>query len=403
MLESTANNFSKAGCQAVQRRYGRGVTLPEMLVAVSITVMMLMIIGVVFKSSTDASGKAIANNDIMNQLRCFTGQLQQDFEGFQNDMPFAIIFEEDQDDPRRPRRDRIVFFTSGNFQTTDYYSTESVNGSVAQIFYGQSSDDDLPPPNTDLEAGDPCRAILTRRCKILTQDATQADSPLRWFRQYKAHTAGYSSDEAVDCMPCMPVGLSTSASWKNIPFFDNSVDIDYYRILFNDNPGQDIRWSMIRRPNLRDVKYLGSSQAMISASSKGFQRLYMLPDVTDFRIELWFAGANEWFPNAKTLDDIDFDSNYTLFSESLFAFAWNTPADPDDNTTGLSDTIIDDGDYNVDWRLEGGLERLKNSGLVPWDNHWPEALRFTFTLYDRNRRHYPNGRTFSYIVKLPKR
>ena len=34
---------------------------------------------------------------------------------------------------------------------------------------------------------------------------------------------------------------------------------------------------------------------------------------------------------------------------------------------------------------------------------WPRAVRFTFTLHDRNRQYYPEGKTFSFVVKIPRR
>jgi len=59
------------------------------------------------------------------------------------------------------------------------------------------------------------------------------------------------------------------------------------------------------------------------------------------------------------------------------------------------------GDYpkvdNLDWISE---HDLKTFGI---SHPWPEALKFTFTLYDKGRRYFPEGVTFEYIVKLPPR
>ena len=87
--------LERTNSATIAPRRGRGVTLVEMLVAVAITVGMMIITGVVFKSSTDASGKAMASNDVMNQLRALTDQLERDLSGLRSDMPFAIVFQQD--------------------------------------------------------------------------------------------------------------------------------------------------------------------------------------------------------------------------------------------------------------------------------------------------------------------
>ena len=114
-----------------------GFTLAEMMVAVSITVIMLLIVGLVFSSSIKASGIGVSSNDVMVQLRTATGQLEKDFSGWRSDMPIAIIFEGYYDDPDEMDKlvhyDRICGFANGDFQ--DLQGTAS--GNVARIFYGQ--------------------------------------------------------------------------------------------------------------------------------------------------------------------------------------------------------------------------------------------------------------------------
>ena len=327
--------------QAGTYRHG-GVTLVELLVAVSITVGMLLIAGMVFTSSTTASGRATANEAIIGDLRALTHQLETDLAGIRPDMPMAIIFELDPDDPCfLIRQDRIVFFANGNFQVYDPCTASSVHGNAACIYYGQS-DEGYSTAAHDNDVYDPCkyspfRRILTRRANMVTPDSG----------------AGWASYRPTVGSPAkrdyFPFAWYTSlAAWKTVPLAE--FETDYY--------DETTTWSWIRRVDV------GGMAEYVPEADRS-QRLYLLEDVTDFKIEVWFAGANRWFPDLQEFDINDDDD------DQRFACNWGPP------------------------------------GATDWDDWyycpWPQALRFTFTLYDHDRRHYPEGQTYSYIVELPRR
>ncbi|MBN1765615.1 MAG: type II secretion system protein [Sedimentisphaerales bacterium] len=385
-----------------------GVTLAEMLVAISITILMLMITGMVFKSSSDASGKAIALNDLMLQTRVLTRQLEQDLEGLRSDMPMAIMFEAHcnngtdptydpadsstwlgvpYDKPRLVRYDRIVFFANGDFQASDYpdkngYAFQIKSG-LAQVFYGQSMD----RPATPEETLWPIRQILTRRCRMLVND----DSSNPFFNWYKPSLAGTpGSPEEYDFMPVIyPIqnpDCSSPVVWKNIKIelFQDFLYNDYYReIYFSNYKNKYLHQSLIRRPYL-GVDNQGPGIAGIRFD--GLQRLYMLPDVVDFKIQLWFEtiAGDYWFP-----------TDQYLASNPAFGVYWNV-------NTPVTTSPPPPPPYDVDgieWWPDHSLTQTPLSHL----NAWPRAIRFTFTLYDRNRSHFPLGKTITYIKKLPPR
>jgi len=349
----------------------RGVTLVEMLVAVSITVMMLMVTGIVFKSSSEASGKAAALNEMMRQVRAITRQLESDLGGLRPDMPMAIMFESHQNNTSDPtyipgdpttwhgdpddgarlvRYDRMVFFANGDFQTMNGGNS----GNMARIFYGQAED------MLAMDTIDPPRKILTRRRKIMTAagwpNASGAPVPL------EVH-------DYID-MECASV-----AFWKNEPF------TNFVSLYFNHDPACKV--SFVRRPNIAAVADMVGGDAV--------QKLYMLPDVTDFRIQLWFDETANPFYDGRWFPD-DYNLPSLVFGQS-FAFFWNvrnapTSAPPIGNFT---------------WWSEEAIENLPLTPYLPWLNAWPSAIKFTFTLYDKDRRHFPEGKTFTYIVNLPKR
>jgi len=318
---------------------------------------MLLLTGMVFKSATDASGQSMAYQEILQQARAMMLQLDQDFRGLRPDLPMAIIFEgydwytdndlgdfdPEEDKNKVIRYDRIVFFADGNFE-----NFINLKGNVARIFYGQSLDNEFPSPDMDISSP---RRILSRRMKILTAGNYYPPDDSYWNPDNEPRAVehdGYDMEQA------------SLAFWKNAPmedYRDNYFRVPDYQFAKNTW----ITKSFLRRP------YLYSKESNDTIR----QQMYLLPDVTDFRIEAWDDSQGFWS------------------SWVGGVFYWNIP-DMD---------IV--GDYpkvdNLDWISE---HDLKTFGI---SHPWPEALKFTFTLYDKGRRYFPEGVTFEYIVKLPPR
>lgn len=355
--------------------------------AVGITVSMLLVTGMVFKSSTDAAGKAVANNSIMNQLRTVTGQLKSDFAGLNTQMPMAVIFELDPDDlDGIARNDTIVFFANGDFQTNDYLNGNNIASNMASVLYTQSDDDDLAiPGDPDNIQTPPYRRVLARSAKMFVQDGS-----IDWLNGSYPYN---NSHAEYDYMPVHFTSSSNSTYWNSVTF--NLFNDHYFKTDYSDTSSgfysNGSRWSLVRRPNLSSIDL------------DGVQRLYMLGDITNFTIELWFPGAENWFPNDTDIDKIQtapFVSPLDYPADPL-AFYWNAPEDPINTPTDHTDTFIDGG---INWRSEIGMQEIGNqTGIWSNSNVWPKAVRFTFRLHDRNRRHFAEGKIYSYIVELPDR
>ncbi len=366
----------------------RGVTLVELLVAVVIMIMVLLMTSMIFKSSTEASGRATAHADIMRQLRALTEQIDKDFAHLRPDMPMAVCFEGDWEDYDNDgfndgfiRHDRIVFFTHGDFQ--DVYG---IRGNLARIFYGQSSDT-LNTPET--ETISPERRILARRTKILTPDSTLG------LVSHPAST-GWGASPAYTAISAsnydeITYENATESEWKQ-DVFQSYVD-HHLRVntaALPDNPAA--RRSIMRRPNIS------------LASNDLTQSMYFLPDTTNFQIDVWFggtsaafAGINNYWVNRWLPDIIDIDSGVFMINAGStdLGFYFNAPGPVAPSYTPNTPFQLDG---YIDWYSVDALSNTTYTGL---SNPWPRALRFTFTLYDQNRRYYPEGLTFSYLVKLP--
>jgi hypothetical protein len=356
----------------------RGVTLAEMLVAVTITIGMLMVGGMIFKSASDAAGKATANNEIMQQLRMLTDQLERDFRGLRPGMPMAIIFEpvsytlNNGGDIPVGRQDRIVFFADGDFQSLD-----GISGNLARIFYGQMAES-LPVSAESGAAAD--RRILARRQRILTAAGSITPSGATWA----------TSGKLPEYYDYLSYETATVAFWRNELW-------QYFGLCYFDSTITDpcAVASMVRRPSLDRIE---TAVASGTINNDALQRLYMLSDVADFTVQFWHPIEQRWFPNDMDLLRIANASlTYPLGMTTAgrgFAIYWNTPDMPKNAAGDPGVTPLGTGTDVFYWWSPTDLGA---SAL------WPSAIKFTFTLYDKNRRHFPDGRTFSYIVKLPER
>ncbi len=428
-----------------------GVTLVEMVVALAIMLGMLLAASLVFKSSTQAAGKAMARNDMMQQLFVMKRQLDSDFIGFERNSPFAVIFESSVADSNSTatfydtdpsvgtdlfeRNDRIVFYSNGSFDT---WGDTIAPGSIGRIFYGQTSD------NEALTVGDLSRLdtyenfsaaynvyprrVLSRRMKVFSVDTSSFNFVSNINALNAVDSALYDLNSIF--VPQLPQNISVfpagASDWSDPAVVDFQ---EYYNYFFDEN--QNI--SFIRRPNIFNSE--------VNFGNRAVQRLFMLPDVTNFKIELWFPGARDWFPNVNDLSliqtinglngEVPTDAvsmvNYSNLEEYKFGFYWNAPFDATFDQGGttkrknfFTPNILNGTGYDtgrIEWRSETAITELVNATGVNgidldgdgteetftlgWTSSWPLAIRFTFTLHDKDRRHFPEGETFSYILNLP--
>jgi hypothetical protein len=144
--------------------------------------------------------------------------------------------------------------------------------------------------------------------------------------------------------------------------------------------------SFVRRPNIAAVADIVGGDAV--------QKLYMLPDVTDFRIQVGglFSSEWRWFPEPANMVD---PVSGALVNQ---AFYWNAPAPPLTLVPPDKPFPLTANGITIYWYSDTAL-----AYIIGIPDPWPQAIKFTFTLYDKDRRHFPEGKTFTYIVNLPKR
>jgi len=146
----------------------KAFTLIELVVALGILALVLSFASVIFRVSIGAHRMAMANAEIMQKLRVITEQLDADFKGLLIEYGGAhtahteTITIDGQD--HQVHSDTMVFFTAGDFQSTDQYDSETIAGNVACVFYGQ------PDPNSYLRPPQPEETVLLRRQTILAPE-----------------------------------------------------------------------------------------------------------------------------------------------------------------------------------------------------------------------------------------
>ena len=357
----------------------KAFTLVELVVAVGVLAMMISFAGLIFNVSIDSYRQAGALTEIMQKARAITDQLDRDFKGLQKDAPMMIRFHQ-LANPSNPlvmdRYDQIMFFANGDFQSTQLYNggvpalsgTAPVIGNVARIHYGQANVNLTYPWR---QTGEYIRdRILARRRHILSADLNLEPWP---DESDVVGTFSYPENELYE-----HDSLSL-AKWK-------TVDIaDYDTVIIPDCFDDD------KRPAI-DF----SSNPMI-----GLHKL-MSQGVASFAVQWAYWDKSDplnplllWYPQGEsyqTVGNSDFHLMDTVsINEKQFGVYFNIPS-------SIPTTIS--GWHNI---KDGNVEYFDaaNPGLKFANDFYPDALKFTFRLYDsKGIIDIEDGQTFTHIVYL---
>jgi hypothetical protein len=315
--------------------------------------MLLAASGIIFATAVNTHRTAEATAEITQNLAAITDQLNADFQGLQKDCPIAIWFEVDPCDPCNPdvRHDQILFFANGDFQSYGY-NDPPFTGNTSRVYYGQANIMDYPDRSV-AEGNEYWNSnILSRRQHI------------------------YFSD------PCNPFPATDPCNWQNTFDISNPVDNDRFE---HDNITRS-QWKTItnnpsyNNPIITTCFDNTAGRPGIDLDNAETLHMLMAPGVSYFRIQ-WadFTPANklQWWPSIDPDGDgDDTNSDFATMGADEFGFYFNMP------TVVNVDTY---GDSNNDWS--------------PLAVFFPEALKFTFTLYD-SKGVFPKGKTFTHIVYL---
>jgi len=330
---------------------GKAFTLIEMVVAITLLVIIIVFSGMIFKSGIGSYRTATAQAEIMQKLRAITEQLNSDFKGLRKDAPLFIWFRQDPNDANQ-RFDQIMFFADGDFQAIKP-TQPPLASNLARIFYGQARG---PDPKTGLSM-DPCDLPVNKR--LLTR------------RQHLSVPI---------LSPFFPVFDSTGA------LIINTVD--------NNNLEYD---------NIS----LSQWQAALQVSSNCDQLIPIcMPNNPPY---INFASATGWYMlMAEGVGSFAIQWSYpsTLLSQPILWWPSNDPdSDPTTTSSDFEDMLTNQFGFCFNAAKPSYLVWFlydKATGpYYPTTNKpiFPHALKFTFTLYDKNGV-FKDGQTFTHIVYL---
>ena len=378
-----------------------------MMTAVAITLIMLAASGMIFNSASKSSGKAMALNNMMQEARVIISQLESDFAGYRDDLPFTVLFEGYSfgidsnldgvsESSYLERCDRISFFTNGDFEDIDGYKSlmSRVLYSQTENIYTNLNTDGINP--TEYSGIAPDQRMLCRKMKMMTTVKSYGTyfieplNPSDPSYSGVGHTADINSNW-LDYEK-QPLEYGPEYLWK-------SADAVSYLGWWLHDYGLT---SFIRRPNYPafyadSLSSLGNSIDAYAAMNNYKQKNCMVSDCTDFTIQIWIKPPGEnlyrWFP-----------TNWDMLSltDNTVGSYWRVTGNiQPTNSLGISWNISKNissppiyGTYN------GNSKRIFPNYMFPTQLEKPKAYKFSFKLYDKNRTHYPEGKMFSYIIDV---
>jgi len=335
---------------------GKGFTLIEIVVAIGLMVIVVLFAGSILKAGIGSYRTAMAQAEIMQKLRVITQQLDSDFRGLRKDAPMFIWFEKGPNGAADPNRfDQIMFFADGDFQST---SNNPVIGNVARIYYGHSQKS-LGLPNKD--------RILARRQHISTADTDLNN----WPNPSPANFAGSFITLSNDFYEYDRISLSQWQAIANDPLNNPTNVNQIITVCFGigNRPAIDLADS--NTLHLLMTERVGSFSVQWS---------YPYTDISTGQTHLY------WWPSIDPDGNGDFsDSDFDAMLTDQFGVYFNTA-----NLPIISRWFSPNG---------GGLDGAKGTYYPAAKPAYPQALKFTFTIYD-SRGVFKEGQTFTHIVYL---
>jgi prepilin-type N-terminal cleavage/methylation domain-containing protein len=357
-------------------RERRGFTLVELVVAIGVMAMVVVFAGTVFKASIAAYRVATAQAEIMQKFRAITDQLNNDFRGLRKDAPMFIWFQLDPNDSNK-RLDQIMFFADGDFQSTGQWANKTIVGNLARIQYGYAQSID---PRTK-SLNDPLNLRSYDRILARRQQISSADTDLNSW-------------------PDPSNFINTFNSYNNDSYEYDSISLSQWQALTNDLTNGPANVNQI-------INVCFGSRPTVDLTNASTLHLLMAEKVGSFSVQWSYEYEYEvsgklfvesyWWPSIDPVSDgnpadSDFGSSGIKMNLNPFGFYFNTVGPPAPTNSYWFPYSGAQGVY-----YPGGSASPPN--LITDKPVFPQALKFTFTLYD-SQGVFKDGQTFTHIVYL---
>ncbi len=352
----------------------KAFTLMELIVALAIMAVVLAFAGVIFRVSIDSQRLALANAEIMQKLRVIAEQLDADFRGLRKDAEIFVVWGAQRkagysgtnanNSLAFERFDRIMFFTSGDFQT---YGANPDRSNVARVCYMLARGPSANPAEPNwAQMQPPRKRILARTQHVLVPPANLSEQ-LDTSKFTTEQWLGWNSQQETD-----KISLE---GWKRIPLAQKANILS----VIGDVTVETQDGPLSTTPE-------AARGVLIDRSQPDSIHSVFCEGVGQFMIQGWNDERQRWIPEINPNEDDSLsDSDFLLKADE-------TDLDPE-NDPGV-------------WYPRGGFKMGGVEYTGPLDEeHFNDvpglgrALKFTFTLYD-SRNLIPQGRTFTHIVYL---
>jgi prepilin-type N-terminal cleavage/methylation domain-containing protein len=352
----------------------KAFTLMELIVALGIMAVVLAFAGVIFRVSIDSQRLALANAEIMQKLRVITEQLDADFRGLRRDAEIFVVWgaqrkigysgSQPNGSLAFERFDRIMFFTSGDFQT---YGVNPDRSNIARVCYtlARGPSVNAAEPNW-AQMQLPRKRILARTQHVLVPPVNLAD---------QLDTRNFTTEQWLEWNSERETDKISLEGWKRMPLADKANVLSVIG---------DVTVETESGPLSTTEK--AARGVLIDRAKPASIHAVFCEGVGQFMIQGWNDAQQRWIPEVNPNEDDSLsDSDFLLTSDG-------TDLDPE-NDPGV-------------WYPRGGFKMGGVDYTDPLDEeHFSaipglgRALKFTFTLYD-SRNLIPDGRTFTHIVYL---
>ncbi|MHC4130901.1 MAG: PulJ/GspJ family protein [Planctomycetota bacterium] len=385
----------------------KGFTLIELVVAIAILGVILATSGMIFKITIETQRTALANAEIMQKFRAISMQLDSDFQDIQKDAPLTVWFHSDPN-----RYDKIMFFASGDFQSTQRYYYEqpssfdnkpvlyddeelnqgmfehaSVRGNIARIYYGHANIRDTGGSNPkrpwELTGEDIRQRILARRRHILTANPDFVEWPDKDLNKFN-----YPDPDPSLSGVSLALNERYEHDSLSIPQWKNFNASTYDKVLNTTFTDYVNSWIDLSLGPASYREYSIHNLMCEGVGSFGIQWAYW----DDSSVSM---GRIRWFP----MDDLD-GEKFSPQPDSQFKF--NKKQGSSDDWFGVvfevegKSTLIDNEEV---WKK---VEHLEYENVVLKEfasGFYPKALKFTIKIYD-SKGIIKEGRTFTKIIYL---
>ena len=381
----------------------RGFTMMEMMTAVALLIMVIVAVGIIFRSTGNTVGLSQATSEMLSNVRATQQQIEADVNNI--DRNGFLVIRARLDGSGR-RYDQFSFLANGPYpnhtgsMAVNPFSDNTVANS-AHVWYGQAikEPEDGTADQTVLAGlGSPPTGVFDKDFifarhvfLLLAPSGTSANQITNGTYTVAAYTSiAYSGASNVSPGNGEPAASITSSRLCTVAQTNSALMAQVMTTVLGSGRGGNTRYEAdnycYRFKVMPNVYATDAGIGTNSAFANSYFRMHpiMVQGMPSFAVE-WTDGGT--FAGS----DIDPVTGTTVASSLVGTTRWFGPGNPKYGSPGTDQTEPTLGSYNDSY-----------TAVFSFDNKpkWPKALRIRFRVTDPSDR-MQGGRDFVQAIKLP--